>query len=309
MGALFGLVFFSFGCASLKSASDRPSARGLDTLPSVNDFEEDDSPKQRLFVLPFLDEKPGRSDRALTEARKAVVMELTRTRRFVIINNQDFPKDVKSEMGEDGGYNLEAIARMASQMGIAAVLEGRILEVKVKRLGDSLGLFRQTKVRVEATIRVRVIAAKSGKEILNEQRTASAEDVSTRVGDGSYGDRVIDDDPTLIRQAVREAFAGSVQRIASSMEKLSWEGRVAMISGERVFVNAGRLSGLQIGDLLKVTEDGEEVFDPDSGKFIGRAPGRMKGTIEVVSYFGKDGSIAIVHSGSGFRENDRVELY
>ena len=27
------------------------------------------------------------------------------------------------------------------------------------------------------------------------------------------------------------------------------------------------------------------------------------------SYFGNDGSIAVIHSGSGFRENDRVELY
>jgi hypothetical protein len=28
-----------------------------------------------------------------------------------------------------------------------------------------------------------------------------------------------------------------------------------------------------------------------------------------VSYFGKDGAIAILHSGAGITENDRVELY
>jgi hypothetical protein len=82
-----------------------------------------------------------------------------------------------------------------------------------------------------------------------------------------------------------------------------------MISGERVYVNAGRLSGLQVGDILKVTEEGDDVYDPDTGRFIGTAPGRLKGTIEVVSYFGKDGAIAVIHSGSGFQENDRVELY
>ena len=46
-----------------------------------------------------------------------------------------------------------------------------------------------------------------------------------------------------------------------------------------------------------------------SGGFIGKAPGRMKGTIEIVSYFGKDGAIGIIHSGSGFNENDLVEIY
>jgi hypothetical protein len=82
-----------------------------------------------------------------------------------------------------------------------------------------------------------------------------------------------------------------------------------MVSGERVFINAGRLSGLQVGDILKVTEEGDDVYDPENGRFIGTAPGRLKGTIEVVSYFGRDGAIAVVHSGSGFQENDRVELY
>ena len=64
-----------------------------------------------------------------------------------------------------------------------------------------------------------------------------------------------------------------------------------------------------MGDILKITEEGDEIFDPDTGIFIGRAPGRMKGTVEVVSYFGRDGSICLIHSGSGFKENDRVELY
>ena len=84
---------------------------------------------------------------------------------------------------------------------------------------------------------------------------------------------------------------------------------MALIEGSRIFLNAGRISGLNMGDILKVTAKGEEIYDPESGDFIGTAPGRMKGTLEVVSYFGTDGAIAVVHSGSGFRENDSVELY
>lgn len=69
------------------------------------------------------------------------------------------------------------------------------------------------------------------------------------------------------------------------------------------------MSGLQVGDILKVTEEGHEVYDPETGAYIGNAPGRMKGTLEVISYFGKDGAISILHSGSGIKENDKVELY
>ncbi len=82
-----------------------------------------------------------------------------------------------------------------------------------------------------------------------------------------------------------------------------------MINGDRIFLNVGRISGLQIGDILKVSEEGDEIFDPQTGNYVGKAPGRLKGTLEVVSYFGQDGAISIIHSGAGFRENDRVELY
>jgi len=82
-----------------------------------------------------------------------------------------------------------------------------------------------------------------------------------------------------------------------------------MINGDRIFLNVGRISGVQVGDLLRVTEEGEEVFDPQTGVFIGKSPGRLKGTLEVTSYFGQDGSIAVLHSGANFKENDRVEQY
>ena len=64
-----------------------------------------------------------------------------------------------------------------------------------------------------------------------------------------------------------------------------------------------------VGDLIKVLEPGSEIFDPDSGTLIGESPGQVKGTLEVVSFFGSDGSIAVVHSGSGFKVNDRIEMY
>ena len=51
----------------------------------------------------------------------------------------------------------------------------------------------------------------------------------------------------------------------------------------------------------------EEVFDPETGGYIDNITGCMKGTIEVVSYFGKDSAVTVVHSDSGFQENDQQE--
>lgn len=303
---LFSLVALT-GCSLFDKKKEESK---IDTANVPYEAREaDETPRSRILVLPFLDEKDARTKKVADESRRIVVAELQKTRRFVVVSNQDFPHDPKKYLDDKGNYDLDAISRMASSLGVAAVVEGKILEVKAKKIGDQVGLIRQVRARIETTVRVRMYSARNGKEILNEVRTATVEDSTTRVAEYSYSDRFLEEDPGLVKLAVRDAFVGLIRNMAIAVEKLSWEGRVAMVSGERIFINAGRLSGLQVGDILKIAEDGEEVYDPETGRFIGHAPGRMKGTVELVSYFGKDGSIAVVHSGSGFKENDRVQLY
>ena len=270
---------------------------------------EDEAPRHRVLVLPFLDERLEASSSMTEVARKTVVRELMRTRQFVVVSPEDFPQDPKKFLTEENEYDLVQISRLASALGVAAVIEGKVLSVKARRIGDTVGIIRQLKANVSTEVRLRIYAGKNGKEILNEIRSAETDAATTRVGERGDLTTNLDNNPELVRAAIRKAFLGAIPSVIRAVEKLSWEGRVAMVSGERVFVNAGRLTGLQVGDILKITEEGHDVYDPETGRFIGTAPGRLKGTVEVVSYFGKDGTITIVHSGSGFKENDRVELY
>lgn len=267
----------------------------------------DQSPRKRVMVLPFLDGS-GRSEKAAMVARESFGRALRKTDEFVIVSNTDFPKDIATYL-KNGEYDLETMAKIGAGMGLAGIIEGKIVEVKAKRVGDEVGLVRQVRARIDATVQIRMVNTKNAHIALSETRSAQIEDSTTRVAERSFSDRFLEEDPKLIDAVVTKAFQSTIPRIAQSVEKLSWEGRVALVKGDRIYLNAGRLSGLQIGDILKVTEEGEDVYDPDSGALIGKVPGRLKGTIEVVTYFGKDGSIGIIHSGSGFRENDRVELY
>ena len=303
-------LLFSTSCAQLSGR------HGDDKGPMVETKDvgyaargDDEGPRHRILVLPFLEERPDHSQKLTDIARQTVVRELLKTRQFVIISPEDFPHDPKKFITEENEYDLAQVSRLAATLGVAAVVEGKVLNIKAKRIGDSVGLIRQLKAQVSSQVRVRIFAGKNGKEILNEVRSAETEASTTHVAERGDVTNSLSEDPELIRAAIRKAFLGAIPGIIRSVEKLSWEGRVAMVAGERVFVNAGRLSGLQVGDILKVSEEGDDVYDPESGHFIGTAPGRLKGTVEVVSYFGKDGTITVIHSGSGFSENDRVELY
>lgn len=306
------LLIGSISLALFACQSRAPISQPKKDSVEVRDVElesraDDEPPRHRVMVLPFLDEKGDRSKKVAEAARQVLVRELTRSRQFVVVAMEDFPQDPKKFITTDQEYDLGAIARLAANMGIAAVIEGKILTVHARRIDDSVGLIRHLKAQVETQTRLRVFAGKNAKEILNETRTATEDATSVHLGDSSAGS--LSDDPELVRQTVRKAFVTGLPDLVKAIEKLNWEGRIAMVSGEKIYINAGRLSGIQIGDILKITEEGEDVYDPDTGRFIGTAPGRMKGTVEIVSYFGKDGSISVIHSGSGFQENDRVELY
>lgn len=306
--AVTAIVVLSTLISGCSTSVKKAPQRTVEVKDVPVDARTGDEMRKRILVLPFLDSELSRSQNVIDLARKAVVSDIVTTRQFIVVSNEDFPQDLAGFLKDNKEYDLAAIGKVATSMGISAIVEGRILEIKARRMGDELGVFRKIKATVDATVQVRVFGSKSGREIYTSVKKATVETEATRVGDGATS-RELAEDPNLVREGVRKAFAATVPGLVKSVEKLSWEGRVALINGDRLYLNAGRISGIQIGDILKITEDGDEVFDPETGLFIGLAPGRMKGTVEVVSYFGKDGAIAVIHSGSGFKENDRVELY
>jgi hypothetical protein len=261
-----------------------------------------------MMVLPFIDMAQDRAKTAAESARKGFLRALGNSKNFVLVDPKDFPRDLNGFRLNDQ-YDLEGIGKVANGMGVALVIEGRILEIKAKRLGDQVGLVRRIRAQMDAKVQIRVLGTKQGRELLNEIREASIEDTTTRVGSYAFSDKFLEEDPELIEQVVSKAFRSIVPTILAVNRKLSWEGRIAQVSGDRIYINAGRMSGIQVGDVLRVNDDGQEVFDPETGQYIGRAPGKMKGTVEVISYFGNDGAIGVIHSGSGFKEADQVEFY
>lgn len=267
-------------------------------------------PMKRVFVLPFLNVSPAntKSLEVVETARRAFVGEMLRTGQFVVVKNSDFPKDLEN-FKVNNEYDLEKIAAIAQTLGVNAVVEGQILDIRARRNSDEVGIYRKVKATVEANVRIRAFGASTKKEIFNETKRAEVQAVTTRFAERPGSDLELSEDPALVHEVIQKGFRDLIPALANSMKKLSWEGRIAMVRGEKIYINAGRISGIQVGDLLKVVDQGQDIYDPQTGVFLGRAEGRMKGTVEILSYFGKDGAIGVIHSGSDFRENDKVELY
>jgi len=96
--------------------------------------------------------------------------------------------------------------------------------------------------------------------------------------------------------------------LLESLRFFEWSGRVLRIDGERVYIDAGRRTGLQEGDILDVYGMGQEIINPVTGMSLGWAPGPLKGRIRVSGFFGVDGAYATPINGDSFSPRDMVKI-
>ncbi len=98
-------------------------------------------------------------------------------------------------------------------------------------------------------------------------------------------------------KAIDVTLANLGRSLAKELDGMDWSCRIAKVEGEEVYVNAGRLTGLQVGDVM-------EVFRPGgSGE-----QGEVKGKIRISAFFGIDASMGRLIQGKDLDVNDILKL-
>lgn len=302
----FLTVLLLSGCSLFNSTGPGTPGREVrdqDQLPNSNSPQ---GPRKRVAVLPFLDFNQH-PETFKNESQIRFVEEMNRSGilKAFLVN----PQDLKNCPVVNNEFDFKTCSNEAQKLGYQALLEGRIVKLDIKRGEDPVGLVRKVKTTFTAILRIRVYSPRNQKEIFNTDKTVTTTFEDTKFGTRMTSDQVIENNPGFVEKIIVDGFLEYLPQLEKKMALVSWEGRIAAIQGQKFYVNVGNISGIQVGDLLKVLEEGPQIYDPEMGTSIGQAPGRVKGTLEVVSFFGNDGSIAILHSGGGFLENDRLELY
>jgi curli biogenesis system outer membrane secretion channel CsgG len=279
-------------------------------------FQERDTPirhnfggvKKKVALLTFFNESPQGGDDLGVVATEELRSELARTGEFVIDPMAARSFGNSKEIYAGGGSKLVQLSRQARIQGINLVIFGRIIEARVRENTDEIGLVRKTKSYTESQIELRIFDIGSNREIFVETLRGYADDSTFRLFSADR-ETQLQYRRDLMRYGVRVAMRRAVPSILEVATKLDWIGRVAKIVGNRIYINAGRSSGINIGDILRVMTEGSEIYDPETGALIGTAKGEVKGTLEIIDYFGPDGSIAVLHSGGSVLEGDFVTLY
>jgi len=91
------------------------------------------------------------------------------------------------------------------------------------------------------------------------------------------------------------------------LDLLEWTTTIAKVEKDDLYLNAGKLSGLRVGDTLEVFEPGKEIINPVTHFSLGWTTGPLKGVIKVTDLFGVDAAVGRVVQGQGFSSNDIVK--
>jgi hypothetical protein len=113
-------------------------------------------------------------------------------------------------------------------------------------------------------------------------------------------------DETLVGKALRGAVDDLSSKIVQKMERVPWSGRIAKISGDKIYVNAGSEVGLTEGLKLEAYSLGEPIVDPATGLILGYDESLI-GQLLITEVKEKY-SLATAQSGQGFKEKDVVRL-
>lgn len=296
------LISFLTSCAPITRR--KPIAQAS-KINSVTEF----SPiKKKIALLSFYNESPMGGDDIAIVATEEFRREMSKSREFLFDPEAENIFGNSKEIYAGGGIKLAQLARKAKMSGVNIVVFGRIKEARIRQKSDEIGFVRKIKSLAETYVEIKVYDVLANKELFSETVDGNISDDNLRFYKTESEDN-LSYRQNLLRYSVKVAVRKFVPRIVKVGSRLDWMGRVAKIIGTRIYINAGRSSGLNLGDILKVITEGQEIFDPESGAMIGMSQGEVKGTLEVVDYFGQDGAVCTLHSGGSVTEGDFVQLY
>jgi hypothetical protein len=263
--------------------------------------------RKRAVVLPFWNDTPVKG-RFEVQGKNALREMLLEQNRLNLVDERDVPLRSQDFFLDADKVNVNHVAENGKKWGVSLVVLGRITKIAFRRKDDDVGILRPSAAKAAASVEIRLVDVAQAKEIALGEGAGLSETSSLNL----FGEGEEDTETTrneLVAEALRDGIRKALPALNKEIDRIQWRGRIAKVRGNRLYINAGRATGLQVGDILKVTSQGSDIFDPETGLFLGRSAGDLKGTLEVIEFFGEDGAITRVHSGANFLEGDVIQLY
>jgi hypothetical protein len=254
--------------------------------------------KKKVAILDFENNTSYKEEKIGEAVAKKLSDKLEATQRVVTLD-----KTVVSEMLKREGMKFESLSdpsamkRAQQSLGIQAFALGSVTDVsllssKASETSEEEVTFATTKVEI------RLIDASTGnllKTFIGRSPIFGAKET----GENSRGKAVL--------KAIEIGLDDILDGFLRQLDLLDWATTIAKVDGENIYLNAGKLSGVRIGDTLEVFEPGKEILHPTTNLSLGWTTGKLKGAVRVTDLFGVDAAVGRAAQGAGFSANDVVK--
>ncbi len=253
--------------------------------------------RKKVAILDFENDTNYKDEKIGEAVAKKLSDKLEATQRVVTLD-----KTVVSEILNREGFKFDKLSgpavmkRAHRSLGIQAFALGTVTDVsllssKASETSDEEIAFATSKVEI------RLIDASTG-NLLKTFIGRSPIFGTKESGEYSRGKAVL--------KAIDFGLEDVLEGLLRQLDLLDWTTTIARIDGESIYLNAGKLSGIRIGDTLEVFEPGKEIFNPSTNLSLGWTTGKLKGAVRVTDLFGVDAAVAKSVQGSGFRSDDVI---
>lgn len=254
--------------------------------------------KRKVTILDFENKTTYKDEKIEDAVARRLSDKLEATQRVVVMDRM-----VVTEMLNREGLKFETLAepstmkRAHQSFGIQAFALGTVTDVSI--LSSKASETSDEEVSfATAKIEIRLIDASTG-NLLKTFIGRSPIFGTKEAGEYSRSKAVM--------KAIDFGLDDILEGFFRQLDLLDWATTIARIEGDHLYINAGKLSGLRVGDTLEVYELGKEIIHPTTKLSLGWTTGQLKGVIRISDLFGVDAAIGKVAQGSGFSPNDVVK--
>jgi hypothetical protein len=99
-----------------------------------------------------------------------------------------------------------------------------------------------------------------------------------------------------------------VGEIVQTMDKVPWTGKIASVTGDQAYLNAGSQENVQIGDRFTLFSLGGQIVDPDSKEVIGYQE-EPAGRAEVTNVSDRVATLKILDKTRPLKAGDKAQPF
>ncbi len=237
---------------------------------------------------------------------------LVKTGRFTVVERAELEAALNEmELTQQGVTTQQTGAQKGQALGAEYLVKGVLTEFEYNKSGGGAGIsiggvsVGASKSKALVGLDIRVFHSSTTEILASEhvQGKASRGGAALGVSAGAIDFNAEGFDKTPLGQAVRDAVDKWVKFTVEQLGNQPWEGRIIKAdTDDKIYVNAGSLANIQVGDRFQVLREGEKLVDPATGLDLGaeRTPVGEVQITEVQEKF----SIARACQGTGFERGD-----